>query len=173
MSSWSYEIDTSTAKVMSESPKKKGIYKVKIGVTEHYVTDAGNDRIRWNATVEEGEFKGYTISEGINIPKDSSDFANTVWVTFLASLGHDPAKLKKGKLKLSPKMIEGRTGYCDYTPSIGRGSYPDKKWVLKNMYDMAQARQKLIAAQAPSAEEEAPEAPVNGTDVDSLDFLNV
>jgi hypothetical protein len=164
MSSWKFKIDFSDT-VVNAPPPIEGVYKVKVVSTELYESQAGNPRIRVNGQVCEGPQRGCTINEGFNIPKGPDDNVIRFWMQFLISLGHESSDLRKkftGKLELKPSDIEGREGYCHYTPPTEDGGYPGRRWITRGQ---------ALAVMAPAAAVAEAASDTDNSAIDS--FLNL
>ena len=128
--SWEIEIELSGA---TAGPiRDRGAYKVKVLTTEMYVTDSGNQRMKYEVEVIEGPQAGKTGRGGMSVPTGESDWRKRLWFALLTSLGHKPedvtSKFKPGGKKLKASDIEGRTGWIYYTPSAGQGTFSECEW---------------------------------------------
>ncbi len=139
--SWEFEEDFTNTDPVSNGrpPNVSGPYHVKIGTTDLVTTSNGNDRVRWTNLVLDGDFTGCEIFDGINIPNTGDDkkdnFIRSLWISVLTSLGHSKKKLQK-KLKISPKLLEGKDGYIQYTTKEDAGKdYAGVHWITKSQYD--------------------------------------
>jgi len=135
--SWEIEVNLSgvNAAGMNVPPTEKGPYKVKVFSTEKRDTQAGNQRAIFRTIVQEGKYKGCSISDGINFPKDPEDFVKRYWKAMLISLGFSEAKLDKG-IKLNGSKLVGKIGYVFFSPADQEGSgYSSVKWIPKEQYE--------------------------------------
>lgn len=178
--SWEIEVNLSgvNAAGMNVPPTEKGAYKVKVFSTEKRDTQAGNQRAIFRTIVQEGKYKGCSISDGINFPKDPEDFVKRYWKALLMSLGFTEAKLDKG-IKLNGSKLVGKIGYVFFSPAEQEGSgYSSVKWIPKEQYEQ------LIALAATNDEgfdvEEDDDNSVNttaatpsGDGKDALSFLEI
>ena len=133
---------------INQAPSKKGVYAVKITSMECYESQTGNARIRIKGSVDEGESKGCTINDGINLPKSSDDKVLGIWLRFFSSLGMSPSEVRETFAKDFKTMEEAAdaiakvctdlVGYCYYAPAVDDNSWPTRKWVTADQYTSAQ-----------------------------------
>ena len=98
---------------INQSPRSAGVFQVKITSMEPYESQTGNARIRIKGTVDEGESKGCSINDGINLPmEEAADYIATA--------------------------CTGLIGYCYYAPAVDDKSWPTRKWVTADQYTASQ-----------------------------------
>jgi len=133
---------------INQSPRSSGVFQVKITSMECYESQTGNARIRIKGTVEEGESKGCSINDGINLPKTPDDKVLGIWLRFFSSLGMSPSEVRETFAKDFKTMEEaadyiakectGLIGYCYYAPAVDDKSWPTRKWVTADQYTSSQ-----------------------------------
>ena len=151
--SWEIELDLSETR--GAPLKERGVFRVKVMTSELYTTDNGNKRIKFQGEVADGPQKGKSVGWGLMVPSDKMDWKNKLFRTFLESLGYTPEEAKSmfsgGKSRLKNSHVEGKEGFCYYTPSQGEGTYPEVEW-----YNAEQAasvsRLDTSSAPAPSSD---------------------
>ena len=128
--SWEIELDLSETR--GAPLKERGVFRVKVMTSELYTTDNGNKRIKFQGEVADGPQKGKSVGWGLMVPSDKMDWKNKLFRTFLESLGYTPEEAKSmlsgGKSRLKNSHVEGKEGFCYYTPSQGEGTYPEVEW---------------------------------------------
>ena len=133
---------------INQAPSSAGVYQVKITGMESYESQTGNARIRIKATVDEGDAKGCSITDGINLPRSADDKVLGIWLRFFSSLGMSPSEVRETFAKDFKNMEEAATaiakvcvdlvGYCYYAPAVDDNSWPTRKWVTASQYTSAQ-----------------------------------
>ena len=128
--SWEIELDLSTTR--GAPLKERGVFKVKVLASELYTTDNGNKRIKFQGEVADGSHKGKSMGWGLMVPSDKKDWKNKYFRDFLEAIGYSPEEavsmFSGGKSKLKSSHVEGREGFCYFTPSQGEGTYPEVEW---------------------------------------------
>lgn len=129
-------------------PSEAGVYQVKITSVEAYESQTGNARIRLRSTVDDGKFKGCTITDGINLPKAADDKVMGIWLRFFNSLGMTMSEVQETFAKDFKTMDDAAehiakhiidlVGYCFYAPAVDDNSWPTRKWVTADQYNATQ-----------------------------------
>jgi len=128
--SWEIELDLSATR--GAPLKERGVFKVKVSTSELYTTDNGHKRIKFQGEVSEGTQKGKSVGWGLMVPSDKNDWKNKLFRDFLVALGYSQEDAKSmfsgGKSKLKSSHVEGKEGFCYFTPSQGEGTYSEVEW---------------------------------------------
>jgi len=166
--SWEFVEDLTNIEPVSTGrpPTVSGPYKVKVGPTEMTQSAAGNDRVRWTNLVLDGDFAGCEIFDGINLPnfddEKTNKFIRSLWVNFLVAIGNPKKKVQK-KLKIAPKLMDGKTGYIQFTTKEDAGGeYSSVHWITKSQYE-------ALKKAAPAPEDVELEEVNTGTNVEEFE----